>query len=75
MCQIVLFVEDTYDILVYFKKITCIKIIRDVQCGDKNKKWQQQKQQYNNHNFESLYPIFANHHNVVLQSSVRPISG
>ena len=42
--------------------------------GDKNIERQQQKQQHNNHNFECLYSMFANHHIcVVLQSSVRHI--
>ena len=45
-------------------------------CGDQNIKRQQEKQQQNNHKFECLYPMFANHHIcVVLRSSAHYIGG
>ena len=45
-----------------------------MQLWGQNIKRQQQKQQHNNHDFEYLYSIFANHHIcVVFLSSLRHI--
>ena len=55
---------------------TCQKIIRDVHLWGQKHQIIITKQQQNNHNFECLYFMFANHHMcVVLRSNVRHIDG
>ena len=57
-----------------FGQTTFPKIKRMYTFGDKNIKWQQEKQQHNNHNFECHIPCLPTTIFVVLWSSIHPMA-